>query len=61
MTQALRAEHWLHKHPEAPAAQAAAIKQQMMDAFYTDLPQWRTVIVQQAHEAMQQAADGLAG
>ena len=61
MTQALRAEHWLHKHPEAPAAQAASIKQQMMDAFYTDLPQWRTVIVQQAHEAMQQAADGLAG
>ncbi|MFM2210747.1 MAG: hypothetical protein RIQ96_2390, partial [Pseudomonadota bacterium] len=25
------------------------------------LPQWRTAIVQQAHEAMQQAADGLAG
>ena len=60
VTQALRAEHWLHKHPEAPAAQAAGIKQQMMDAFYTDLPQWRSAIVQQAIEAMHQACDGLA-
>ncbi len=61
VTQALRAEHWLHKHPEALAAQAAGIKQQMLDAFYTDHAQWRSAIVQQALEAMHQACDGLSG
>jgi len=58
---ALRAEHWLDQHPEAPAGQAAQIKQQMLDAFYTDTPQWKQRIVEQAREAMVQAVDGLAG
>lgn len=57
---ALRADHWLHLHPEAPAEQAAAIKQRMMRAFYTDTDAWRTRIVEQAREAMFQAATGLA-
>lgn len=58
---ALRAEHWLDQHPEAPAAQAAQIKQQMLEAFYTDTPEWKRRIVEQAREAMVQAVDGLAG
>jgi hypothetical protein len=57
--QALRAEHWLHQHPEAPADQAAAIRQQLLEAFYTDTPEWRQRILEQAREAMVQAVDGL--
>ena len=59
VTQALRAEHWLHQHPEAPAALAAQIKQQLLDAFYTDTPAWRMAIVAQALDAMHQALQGL--
>ncbi|TFZ05144.1 DUF2817 domain-containing protein [Ramlibacter henchirensis] len=58
---ALRAEHWLEQHPEAPPQLAAQIKQQMLDAFYTDTPEWKRRIVEQAREAMVQAVDGLAG
>ena len=58
---ALRAEHWLDQHPEAPAELRTQIKQQMLDAFYTDTPQWKQRIVEQAREAMVQAVDGLAG
>jgi hypothetical protein len=56
---ALRADHWLHRHPEAPAAQRAAIKQRMMEAFYVDTDEWRTQIVAQARQAMFQTVDGL--
>ena len=59
VTQALRADHWLHKHPDAPAEQHAAIKQQLMDAFYTDTDAWRGQIISQARQAMFQAVDGL--
>ena len=56
---ALRAEHWLNNHPEAPAALAQQIKAQMMAAFYTDTDLWRGQIVSQARQAMFQAVDGL--
>jgi hypothetical protein len=59
VSQALRADHWLHKHPEAPAEQHAAIKQQLMDAFYTDTDAWRGQIISQARQAMFQAVEGL--
>ncbi len=57
--QALRADHWLHLHPEAPTEQHHAIKQQMRDAFYVDTDAWRAQIVTQARQAMFQAIDGL--
>ncbi len=60
MLASLRAEHWLHKHPEASPALRASIKQDMMDAFYVDTDAWREQIVLQATEAMHQAAAGLA-
>jgi hypothetical protein len=56
---ALRGDHWLQLHPEAPAALRQQIKQDLMDAFYVDTDAWRTQIVEQAMEAMQQAATGL--
>lgn len=57
--QALRAEHWLDNHPEAPAELAQQIKAQMLAAFYTDTDLWRGQIISQARQAMFQAIAGL--
>ncbi len=57
---ALRAEQWLHAHPEASPELAKQIKRQMLEAFYTDTDSWREQIVTQAREALMQAVDGLA-
>jgi hypothetical protein len=59
--QALRAEQWLHLHPQAPPALAAQIKRDMKDAFYVDTEEWKSQILRQAREALFQAADGLGG
>jgi hypothetical protein len=58
--QAMLGEHWLHSHPAAPPPLAAHIKQQMKAAFYIDTDQWKQKVLQQAREALFQAADGLA-
>lgn len=58
---ALRGDHWLHLHPDAPAALAARIKQQVKDAFFTDTDEWKAQVLRQAREALYQAVDGLAG
>jgi hypothetical protein len=58
--QALRADHWLHVHPEAPRAMAAQIKQQMKDAFYTDTDEWKAKVLEQGRQALLQATEGLA-
>lgn len=57
---ALRGDHWLECHPEAEAAQGAAIKQRVRDAFYTDTEAWKRRVLEQAVEAAQQAVRGLA-
>lgn len=59
VVQALRAEHWLNNHPEAPAEQAKQIKAQLLAAFYTDTDAWKGQIISQARQAMFQAVDGL--
>lgn len=59
--QALRGEHWLENHPEAPPELAREIKQKMMDAFYTDTDAWREQVIVQARESMEQAVAGLSG
>jgi hypothetical protein len=56
---ALRADHWLANHPEASPELAKQIKQQLMDAFYTDTDVWKGQIVSQARQSMFQAVDGL--
>ena len=58
---ALRAEHWLNNHPQAPAAVAVPIKQQLMDAFYIDTDSWKGQIISQARQSMFQAVAGLSG
>ena len=61
VTTALRADHWMHKHPgRATPEQAGAIRQQMREAFYTDTDAWKGQIISQARQAMFQAVDGLA-
>ena len=59
MLDALRADHWLEAHPEAPAAQALAIKKQIRDAFYVDTDDWKQQLLAQAREACGQAIEGL--
>jgi hypothetical protein len=59
--QALRAEQWLNRHPDAPAALATAIRRQVFEAFYTDTDAWREQVLEQAREALLQAVEGLAG
>jgi len=56
---ALRGDHWLECHPEAQAAESAAIKQRMRDAYYTDTDVWKQRIVDQAFDAARQAVHGL--
>ncbi len=58
--QALRADHWLHNNPQAPAALAKQIKQQMRDAFYVDADDWKGMVIAQARQSLFQAVDGLA-
>jgi hypothetical protein len=58
--EALRGEQWLRAHPQADAALAAAIRQRIRDAFYTDTPEWKQKVLAQARQAMRQAVDGLA-
>ncbi len=57
---ALRADQWLQNHPDAPAEQRQAIKQQLRDAFYTDTDPWKQQIVDQGLAASHQALNGLA-
>jgi hypothetical protein len=63
--QALRADHWLHRqHLRAQAVDtglAAAIRQQMRDAFYVATPEWQAQVVAQARQGLFQAVNGLAG
>jgi len=56
---ALRADHWLHKHPQADKDLAGRIKQQILDAFYVDTDAWRGQIIAQARQSMFQGVAGL--
>jgi len=58
--QALRGDHWLHIHPEAPAALRAPIRQQMRDAFYVDADDWKEQVYAQARTAALRTVERLA-
>ena len=51
MIDALRADQWLSNHPDASAAQRAAIKKQIRDAFYCDADDWKAMVYAQARVA----------
>jgi hypothetical protein len=48
--EALRADHWLHNHPEAQAMQTA-IRQGMRNAFYVEEDDWKDAVWAQAQRA----------
>lgn len=54
-----RADHWLHRHPAAPAQQQAQIRQGLRDAFYCDNDEWKGMVLGQARVAMLQTLLGL--
>ena len=56
----LRAEHWLHNHPDAPAAQRDEIKRALRETFYIDADDWKTLVYSQAKVACLQALASLA-
>jgi hypothetical protein len=58
--QALRAEHWLHNHPEASPAQRDEIKRAIRDVFYIDTDDWKGMVHAQAVDACRTALGHLA-
>ncbi|MET0311476.1 MAG: M14 family metallopeptidase [Burkholderiaceae bacterium] len=58
--QALRGEHWLRNNRGTASPEVAAkIKQELMDAFFTDTDEWKKEIIRQGRESLFQAAEGL--
>lgn len=58
--QALRAEHWLHNHPDASRAQHGEIKRAIRDVFYIDADDWKAMVLEQATAACRIALGRLA-
>ncbi len=56
---ALRGDHWLAIHPDAPANQRAAIKCAIRDAFYSESDDWMGRVLGQARTAVLQAVTAL--
>jgi hypothetical protein len=55
----LRADTWLRRHPEAPAAQQRAIRQDLRDAFYCDNDEWKGMVLGQTRVVLLQTLQGL--
>jgi predicted deacylase len=60
MLQALRADHWLHVHPDASPSLRTTIQREMRDAFYVDADDWKAAIYDQARDAAVRALAPLA-
>ena len=61
MVDALRGEAWLRRHPDAPPAAAARIRESMREAFFSDDPVWKGMVLGQSRVAILQALGGLEG
>lgn len=59
--QALRADHWLYRHPEQGAEQAPGIRRALRDAFYCDVPEWKGMVFAQTRMAVLQAVAQFSG
>ncbi len=53
--QALRAENWLRRHPQAPQAERSALRRQVRDAFYCDEAEWKAKVLEQGRAVALQA------
>ena len=58
--EALRADHWLHAHPDTAQARRVQIKRQLRDAFYIDTELWKRRVLEQAREVTALTLRGLA-
>lgn len=52
---AIRGDHWLAAHPDAPPATRAAVKRAMREAFFVDTDAWRGLVLGQARTTILQA------
>jgi hypothetical protein len=59
--QALRADQWLARHPDAPASRRRSIKQRVRRAFYVESDHWKRHAAEQTLAAVHDALHGLAG
>jgi hypothetical protein len=60
MVLAMRADHWVALHPEAPPEQQSTIRADMLQAFNPPSPAWQEQVWQQGLQAANQALQGLA-
>ena len=60
MIAAMRADHWLALHPEAPAALQRSIRADMRQAFNPPSADWQAQVWAQGLQAAEQALQGLA-
>lgn len=58
--QALRGDHWLALHPEAPRELQRSIKQRLRQAFYLEAADWQRAVLDQSTAAVAAALRGLA-
>jgi hypothetical protein len=56
---ALRADHWVHNHPQVPQAHRMAVNAAMRRAFHSDAPEWQEAAIEQARLAVSAALANL--
>ncbi len=56
---ALRGDHWLHAYGNVNSEQVQTIKQNMLDAFYCDRPDWQKSICELAFTAQKELLVGM--
>lgn len=56
---AIRGDHWLAIHRDAPPAVRDAVKRAMREAFYVDTDAWRGMVLGQARTTVLQAVIAL--
>jgi len=61
MIAAMRADHWLALHPQAPAALQRSIREGMQQAFNPPSAAWQAQVWAQGLQAAEQALQGLLG
>jgi hypothetical protein len=59
MLKGLRGDHWLRRHPDADEKLKVAIKQDVLDGFYTNDDEWKASVLGQFRVAVLQALQGL--
>jgi hypothetical protein len=57
---ALRADHWLHKHGDTASESGRAIKQQVRAAFYGESDDWKRRVFEKSVEIFRRSLAGLA-